>query len=66
MINTKVKHIDIRYQFIIDEFFEKKVELVKIDGKFNSIIALMKVIFLNIYKKLYATMQKLHEHNRFY
>ncbi|OAE30123.1 hypothetical protein AXG93_1112s1410 [Marchantia polymorpha subsp. ruderalis] len=35
IMNSRVKHIDIRYHFIKETVFYKKIELVKIDNKLN-------------------------------
>lgn len=56
----KVKHIDIKCHFIKQEMYDKTIELVKIDSKFNPTKALTKVISLVSFMRHYATMQVVH------
>lgn len=56
-----MKHIDITYHLIIHEVSNKKIELVKIDHKFNLANTLIKVILIENFSIHCATMQVLHE-----
>lgn len=64
VMNREVKHIYIRYHFIRQVVSNKMIELVKIDGKLNPADALTKVITLKIFRRNCATMQVLHEEQK--
>lgn len=59
-MNSRVKHIDIKYHSIRQTVFDKRIELVKIDDKIVPTDALIKVITLEIFRRHCATMQVLH------
>lgn len=66
VMDSRVKHIDIRYHFIREAVSDKTIELVKIDGKLNPADALTKVIPLESFRRHCATMQVVHrEHERY-
>ena len=44
VMDSRVKHIDIRYHFLKQVVFDKMIELVKIDGTLNLANAFTKVI----------------------
>jgi hypothetical protein len=44
VMDSRVKHIDIRYRFLRQAMSEEIIELVKIDGKLNPVDAFTKVI----------------------
>lgn len=46
VIKSRMKHIDITYHFVKIDMYEKMIELVKIDDKFNLTNALTKIISL--------------------
>ena len=56
-MNSRVKHIDIRYHFIREAVYDKKIELVKIDGKLNPADAFTKVIPLESFSRHRSTLQ---------
>ncbi|OAE30267.1 hypothetical protein AXG93_2956s1180 [Marchantia polymorpha subsp. ruderalis] len=60
VMDSRVKHIDIRYHFIRQAVYDKTIELVKIDDKLNPADALTKVIPLWSFKRHCATMQVVH------
>lgn len=60
VMDSRVKHIDIRYYFIRQTVFDKKIELVKINGELNPTDALTKVIPLESFRRHCATMQVVH------
>lgn len=60
VMDSRVKHIDIRYHFIRQAVADKLLELVKIDGKLNPADALTKVIPLEVFLRHCAKMQVLH------
>lgn len=59
-----MKHNDIRVYFIRHVGFDKIIELVKIDSKFNLTNALIKVITCESFKQHRTIMQILHEKHR--
>ena len=60
VMDSRVKHIDVRYHFIRQVVSDKMLELVKIDGKLNPADALTKVIPLESFLRHCAKMQVLH------
>ena len=63
-MNSRVKHIDIRYHFITEAVSDKKIEVVKNDGKLNPSDGFTKVIPLESFSRHRATLQVLQlEHN---
>lgn len=60
VMDSRVKHIDIRYHFIRDAISDKLIELVKIDGKLNPADAFTKVIPLESFSRHCAKLQVLH------
>lgn len=66
VMDSRVKHINIIYHFIIQAVFDKTIELVKIDSKLNPVDALIKVILLESFRRYCDTMQVVHrEHERY-
>ena len=59
VMDGKVKHIGIRYHFIREAVFNKRIDLVKIDGKLNPADALTKVIHLEVFSRHRDTLQVL-------
>ena len=59
VMDSRVKHIDIRYHFIRQAVSDKTFELVKIDGKLNPADAFTKVIPLESFSRHRATLQVL-------
>ena len=59
VMDSRVKHIDIRYHFIREAISDKMIELVKINGQLNPADALTKVIPLETFKRHCVTMQVL-------
>ena len=59
VMDSSMKHIDIRYHFIRQHVFDKTIELVKIDGKLNPADGLTKVVPLESFSRLRATLQVL-------
>ena len=57
VMNSRMKHIDIRYHFLREAVSDKKIELVKIDGKLNPANAFTKVIFLDNFSRHCAKLQ---------
>ncbi|OAE29640.1 hypothetical protein AXG93_1762s1210 [Marchantia polymorpha subsp. ruderalis] len=60
VMDSRVKHIDIRYHFITQAMSDKTIELITINYKLNLGDALIKVILLENFKRHYATMQVVH------
>jgi hypothetical protein len=60
VMDSRVKHIDIRYHFIRQAVSDNLLELVKIDGKLNPADALTKVIPLETFSRHCARVQVLH------
>ncbi|OAE33501.1 hypothetical protein AXG93_1467s1030 [Marchantia polymorpha subsp. ruderalis] len=60
VVDSRVKHIDIKYHFIKQAVYDKTIELVKINGKLNPADALTKVIPLESFRRHCATMQVVH------
>ncbi len=56
VMHSRVKHIDIQYHFIREAVFDKKIELVKIDGKLNLANAFTKVIPLESFLRHRSTL----------
>ena len=52
MMDGRVKHIDIKYHFIKEAVSNKRIDLVKIDGKLNHTDALTKVIHLEVFQDI--------------
>ena len=61
VMDSRVKHIDVRYHFIRQAVSDKMLELVKIDGKLNPADALTKVIPLESFQRHRARVQVLHK-----
>lgn len=57
VMNSLVKHIDIQYHFIREAVSDKKIELVKIDGKLNPGDSFTKVIPLDSFARHRSTLQ---------
>ncbi|OAE20925.1 hypothetical protein AXG93_3256s1720 [Marchantia polymorpha subsp. ruderalis] len=57
VMNSWVKHIDIRYHFMREAVSDKKMELVKIDGKLNPADAFTKVIPLESFARHRSTLE---------
>lgn len=66
IMESRVKHIDIKYHFIRQEVSGKTIELVKIDGKFNPTNALTKVIHLESFRQQCVIMQVVHKKHEKY
>lgn len=64
MMDNRLKHIDIRYDFIIQALSGKNIKLIKIDGKLNLANALTKVIPIEIFRLHCTTIQVLHGEHR--
>jgi hypothetical protein len=60
VMDSKVKHIDIRYHFIRQAVSDKMIELVKIDGKLNPADAFTKVIPFDSFSRHRAKLQIVH------
>ncbi|OAE22091.1 hypothetical protein AXG93_1175s1000 [Marchantia polymorpha subsp. ruderalis] len=60
VMDSIVKHINIRYHFIREAMSDKTIELVKIDSKLNPTDALTKVVPLENFTRHCATMQVVH------
>ncbi len=59
-MDSRVKHIDVRYHFIRHVVFDNMLELVKIDGTLNPADVLTKVIPLESFLRHCARVQVLH------
>src|SRR5450759_3514292 len=59
VMNSRVKHIDIRYHFLRQAVSDRMIELVKIDGKLNPADAFTKVIPLESFSRHRAMLQVL-------
>ena len=59
VMDSRVKHIDIRYHFLKQVVFDKMIELVKIDGTLNRADAFTKVIPLESFSRHRAKLQVL-------
>ena len=57
VMDGRAKHIDIRYHFIRELVVEKRLELVKIDGKLNPADAFTKIIPLESFSRYRAKLQ---------
>ena len=58
-MHGRVKHNDIRYHFIKEAVFDKRIDLVKIDGRLNPADSLTKVIPLEVFSRHRDTLQVL-------
>ena len=59
-MDSRVKHIDIRYHFLRQAVSDKMIEIVKIDGKLNPVDAFTKVIPLESFQRHCVKLQVLH------
>ena len=57
VMDSRVKHIDIRYHFLRQAVSDKMIELVKIDGTLNPVDAFTKVISLDSFSRHRAKLQ---------
>lgn len=60
VMDSRVKHIDVRYHFIRQAVSNNQVELVKIDGKLNPADAFTKVIPLESFSRHRAQLRIVH------
>jgi hypothetical protein len=64
IMDSRIKHIDIRYHFLRHAIAEKIFELVKIDGKLNPADAFTKMIPLESFQRHCTKLQILHRGTR--
>ena len=64
VMDSRVKHIDVRYHFIRQAVSDNMLELVKIDGKLNPADALTKVIPLESFSRHCAKVQVVHDEHK--